>query len=268
MFLKAKSNERSRALLQFDLPGIPIGATITAATLTLEKTAGNDDSLGVSVHGVTRSWNEGDKINDDCTPDPGGATWLTKDCVTNWTAAGGDFLAAASTTTIAGEAVYNWNVTSIVQSWYAGTLANNGLLLKYASETIDKNAEFASREDTSGAAVPTLTFSYTTEELTWNLGSSTAGKVGQDNSGLNVYGFSGDDKDFFWKYGIASDTWANSVTAPAKVKEGAALTTDGALCLRLARQGRDRFLAHRSRCRRSGVGNAATDASQLKWAAH
>ena len=45
LFLKAKSNERSRALLLFDLPGIPLGATITTATLTLEKTAGNDDVL-------------------------------------------------------------------------------------------------------------------------------------------------------------------------------------------------------------------------------
>ena len=63
-------------------------------------------------------------------PIPAALPGMTNNCVNNWTTAGGDFLAAASTTTIAGEAIYNWNVTSLVQQWYAGTLANNGLLLE------------------------------------------------------------------------------------------------------------------------------------------
>jgi hypothetical protein len=76
------------SLLEFDLSGIPSGATVTSATL---KVWCNNDNRGgnVSVQKVLQSWTET------------GATWNTRDGSTAWT--GGNFLASGnwSNTTLA-----------------------------------------------------------------------------------------------------------------------------------------------------------------------
>ena len=97
-----------KGLLQFDLSGIPAGATITSATLTLTTkffTAGTD--FYVTVYRVTSTWDEL------------AVTWNTQPTVGASIATGQ--LASVSDTSA------DFDLTTAVQNWYSGAWTNYGL---------------------------------------------------------------------------------------------------------------------------------------------
>jgi CshA-type fibril repeat protein len=148
-----------RLLIRFDLSSIPSSATITSATFSLVKTGLNNTSQTVNVHRITNDWTEG---TGGCMGTNGVANWNTRMTGLSWTTAGGDFDATAiASVAVVGNATYNWSVTSLVQDWVSGTYSNYGLIVKYATETVDAEKEFAASENPTTANRPKLTVTYT-----------------------------------------------------------------------------------------------------------
>lgn len=115
------------ALLRFDLPLLPPGAQIDAATLQLHVNSSRVDSpLTISAYQLLRPWNEKTATwNEADTGQPwqdGGARW-----------AGADRADTAADTVVLTEAIRNaplqWDLTAAVQGWVADPASNHGVLL-------------------------------------------------------------------------------------------------------------------------------------------
>jgi hypothetical protein len=104
--------DKRRAVLKFDLSGIPASAVIESATITfhVERSRGTLDQH--SIHRVVTPWAEGPSLS----PDPGAGgmgvaatggdvTWSQASFPsTQWLTPGGDFLAPASSVAVFGDA--------------------------------------------------------------------------------------------------------------------------------------------------------------------
>jgi hypothetical protein len=150
VFNAAGNNQRT--LMSFDLSVIPAGQQITSAILTL--TAGgfagnNDGGLNMDVHAVTTPWVENQ------------ATWLLATPGNPWVMPGGDFdpfvYATSTAKPLNGEKV-TWDLTNLVQVWYDGSIANEGLLLK----SFEGNALtfFSNSPQNLAESRPSLTIEY------------------------------------------------------------------------------------------------------------
>ncbi|MCO6451000.1 MAG: DNRLRE domain-containing protein [Caldilineales bacterium] len=148
----------NNGVIQFDLSSLPAGATIVSAVLELTRESGTIDPSGdvIEVRGLTQSWVEG---NQDTTAQAclDGVTWAERDCDANlaWTTAGGTYNGTIYATGSVVTGVNLWNVTTLAQAWYSGSLTNNGLLLRLASGS--KVHGFSSR---TGTNPPVLHISY------------------------------------------------------------------------------------------------------------
>jgi Bacterial Ig domain/Cadherin-like domain/SdrD B-like domain len=155
------SPNRLRGLFQFNLSTIPANATITNAILTLVRTAGKNGAQNLSLHRITNAWDEGIANNV-----AGISNWTQRTAgPVTWTAAGGDFNAAAeATTSVAGNGTYTWlggTMNTLIQNWVNGTNVNNGMLLKFVTETTgNQNKDFVSNSGVA-ASRPLLTFDWT-----------------------------------------------------------------------------------------------------------
>ncbi|MEM7229249.1 MAG: DNRLRE domain-containing protein [Planctomycetota bacterium] len=168
-----------RCLVQFDVSGIPAGATILNAQLVLTFNQTQAPALDVDAHALLEDWTTG-------ASDPPGAegngafalgsdvTWryrsyneLDPPASPEWAIMGGTFNPAPSATAVAGTVPgtsVTWTslqVTSDVQAWVDGTSANNGWLLKVNNETTIPSAKrFVSSENPSPTEKPTLVIEY------------------------------------------------------------------------------------------------------------
>jgi protocatechuate 3,4-dioxygenase beta subunit len=69
-----------------------------------------------------------------------------------------------------------------------------------------------------------------TDVVTWSLGSNTPRVVGEIETGgiiAAVYGFRGDNKNEFSRYGIRTASWTSRAVVPDGIEKGGSLTTDG-----------------------------------------
>ncbi len=160
---------KRRALIAFDIAGaVPAGATIDSVTLELAMDRTIVGNVGVDLHRVSASWNEGstDAAGQEGKGGPavpGDATWLHRDSPgTAWTAAGGDYVPAASATaTVGGAGTYTWSsatMTVDVQAWLDAPATSHGWLLRTIEFPGAAEAKrFISRE---GAAGPVLRVTY------------------------------------------------------------------------------------------------------------
>lgn len=163
------SGQSRRALVQFDLTGIPTNATITAVTLTMNNDRGKSGTQTIAVHRALASWGEGTSNSD---ADPGkGATAATGDATwshrsypaTTWSTAGGDYAASASASTAVGNSGnYVWTSAQLVadvQQWVMTPSSNFGWLV-IGNEAAKATARrFHSR---TGTPPPVLQVTYTT----------------------------------------------------------------------------------------------------------
>jgi hypothetical protein len=111
------SDDKSRALLKFDLPKELDNASIVSAYLTLTQydTKSTQTPRSLSVHRVTQTWDSG-------------STWAQG---APWATAGGNFdPTPVATVAIAGNDNYTWRIDSLVEGWDSGTILNQGILLK------------------------------------------------------------------------------------------------------------------------------------------
>jgi hypothetical protein len=161
-----------RALIAFDVAGfVPAGATVTSARLILSNPSGNIGPRNVELHRVLASWGEGASNATSGQGDPaqpGDATWLHRSYPNVfWSAPGGDFAAASSSTLIVDQlGVQTWSSTAStvadVQAWLDMPSSNFGWLVKLDNESTPQTTKvFDSREATEIGVRPMLEIVFT-----------------------------------------------------------------------------------------------------------
>jgi hypothetical protein len=164
---------RTRSLMRFDLSGLPAGATVTSAqvTITLTKrpiTTGTGSTIG--LHRVLKAWGEGNKAGPTGgLAGDGEATWSAPahpDPVWGDVGAGGESDAVttvSSSVDVDQLGAYTFPTSAAlvadVQSWVANPASNFGWLMRSNSEEVRQSARrFGSKESATGR--PTLTITY------------------------------------------------------------------------------------------------------------
>lgn len=179
-----------RALIAFDLSGIPAGSTITQSELKLYvgNAPGTSPAQTVSIFPLTKNWGEGTTGSSNPTLSGGGsgavavspdATWANAATPsTAWTTIGGDFAGVASATvgsiTTTTNTPYTWSSAAMVtdvQGWLDNPATNFGWILRNASDAGTQTVRgFYSRESGTGASSalttafqPSLSITYVPE---------------------------------------------------------------------------------------------------------
>ncbi len=134
----------AHALLYWPVSEIAADTRVLSATLILAQNGASAVARPVAVHRVMTQWDSS-------------ATWFTSRPFVAWTgnSYGGYYAAGAvATTAVAGAATYAWDVTSLVDGWATGRLANYGMLLRLASP--GQAVAFYSRDSTTAGRRPIL----------------------------------------------------------------------------------------------------------------
>ncbi|HYO26299.1 MAG TPA: DNRLRE domain-containing protein, partial [Lacipirellulaceae bacterium] len=168
-----------RGLIAFDVAGaVPAGSTVTAVSLTLRETMGNNGDQSVALHRVSQDWGEGASTAIGAAAH-GDATWLYTSLIVAapltspaWTVPGGAFAAAASAALLvtddngAGQ-LFTWSsaanplMLADVQQWVDSPASNFGWAL-IGNEAAGNTAK---RFNGGEAAVaPVLTIEYVIPE--------------------------------------------------------------------------------------------------------
>ena len=162
------NNSTSRSLFSFNLAGVPVGAKIVSATLSLHHQSGNNVDVPITAHRISNPWNEAF------------VTWNQRDNGINWNTAGGDFDASIISTTAVGPASnvrYEWDITSLVQGWTDSAYPNYGVALATArSNSIGER--FYTSDETIVTRRPRLTVQYACECGSSCLAPQGSGRVG------------------------------------------------------------------------------------------
>jgi hypothetical protein len=149
---------KQRGLYKFNISSLPANADIVSANLNLVKIGGNSDGNNISAHRITSNWSEG---SGSCSGTTGVANFNQRMSGLNWSTPGGDFIGTSDdVTNVGGNGKYDWSVLNSVQSWYSGASSNFGLLLKFSDESLNKEMDFASSENSTSANRPSLTINY------------------------------------------------------------------------------------------------------------
>lgn len=163
------SDRSRRALLHFDIADtVPIGATITAVSLTLNVDNVSPTADGIdnyTLNAVTKDWGEGTSSGGGA-----GATAIAPDANWNdamlgtsaWTVAGGDFVATPSATTGLPNAdgSYVWTdpiMVSDVAGWLADPSTNFGWILRGEEGETCSARRFGSKDQ---GTAPVLEITY------------------------------------------------------------------------------------------------------------
>lgn len=151
-------------LMKFDLSGLPPGAVVQNATLNLalvESDALSAPTYTITVHKVIHKH-----------PDLAKATGNTYDGINAWSAssccyngiplAQGDISPPYDTQTVdKTTGIKSWNVTALIQEWWASPADNEGLMVNAdPSQPADAYRTFASMEAPDAALHPYLTVTY------------------------------------------------------------------------------------------------------------
>jgi hypothetical protein len=162
---------RRRAVMQFDVAGgVPAGAVITDASLTLHMSRTVVGDQDVELHRLTNSWGEG--TSHDSGGQGSGTAASPGDCTWNfrffgdgimWDTPGGDFVTGSSaTTTVGGIGSYTWsdaNMIADVQAWLDAPASNHGWVL-VGPEDFASAKRFDTHENPVAANQPALTITY------------------------------------------------------------------------------------------------------------
>ncbi len=149
-------------LVQFDLSAIPPGQTITSAKLKIYVYYVQSNTT-TYVYKETDSWTET------------GATWNKSDGTTAWAGSAGGYGAGMSSgtnvldavTVNSANSVFEWDVTSAAQDWYANPAVNHGLLIERVP--YGQGYKCYSREHTDGKPVLRITYEPVPEPATVGL---------------------------------------------------------------------------------------------------
>lgn len=151
------SNSRRRAVIRFDIAAaLPVGATITGATLRLYQDSANNELRDVSMHRVLEAWGEGTSSGGSgggsgAASTAGDATWIHSFFPgTAWSTAGGAYSGASSAVaSIGGTGYWEWSSAGLVadvQSFLANPALNYGWLLRGDEAVASSAKRFLTRE--------------------------------------------------------------------------------------------------------------------------
>ncbi|HSU50060.1 MAG TPA: DNRLRE domain-containing protein [Segetibacter sp.] len=166
-----------RALIHFDLSQIPAGAVITSATLSIyiDRSAPSA-ATGIELHKLTSAWGEG--TSDAAGKETSGAAATANDATwsqrlfpsSNWTTAGGDYLAAISATapSIAASitsatlvSMTNAALVTDIQQWISDPASNFGWIMKSDNEVAEGSVKrIISKNSVTTSQVPSLTVTF------------------------------------------------------------------------------------------------------------
>ena len=161
-------NAKRRALLAFDIDGgLPNGAMVMSATLTLNMSMSIVGETNVTLHRLTSDWGEAGsdapgQEGRGTGAQIGDATWTdTFFDSANWTTAGGDFVTMASATTpVAADGSYTWGptteMTADVQAWVNDPSTNFGWIVIGDEVLMPTAKRFDSRENATASNRPVL----------------------------------------------------------------------------------------------------------------
>jgi hypothetical protein len=172
--LQAAGASLRRGLIEFDiLSSIPAGSIINSAELTLHASFSRATNTVISLHLLTREWNEG-TTNAAGLEGSGGAPVTGNDVTwthavspgTAWSAPGaaGDFslLGSSSQTISVLNALYTWTgLQNDVQSWLNNDATNHGWLLLGDESASATSVQFGSRTNPNEDSHPLLRVDYT-----------------------------------------------------------------------------------------------------------
>lgn len=146
--IQNRNGQARRGLIKFDLSLIPQGATITSAQLELYCYGKPTSGQTLNLHLVTSDWSESS------------ANWTNMNNRYNTTV-----IASIEGGTTTGWKIWN-GLGDTVQGWLNGSISNNGLMIKCASETSATafKYEFGSNNYAVVSQRPILRISYTTPE--------------------------------------------------------------------------------------------------------
>ena len=143
------------SLLRFDISAVPANAVVQRATLELYAVGWGGANMTIDAYRVLRNM------------DPAQATWNQAANGSTWGTPGGNntttdraALPEASATT---DSLFEWSVfdlTSLVQSWLDGSLANNGVMLRGQVPAASDVYYFASAQNSNSQFRPRLVISY------------------------------------------------------------------------------------------------------------
>lgn len=166
--ISAETNKKKHVLLNFDVSGIPVGATVNAATLKINVKSAKSN-ITSEIHRLTTAWTEG-------TGNTDGAIWNDPNGTgTAGTWAAGAFSASDYNATVVGAITPSSNgwkpadVKSLVEGWNNATFPNYGLVL--LSTGTNKNAEYRTREDNSNPSLDPII------EVKWSIPPSDPTRV-------------------------------------------------------------------------------------------
>jgi len=171
---RTNTGARRRGLIRFDVAGsgIPAGATITRAAVTLNMSKTAVDAEPVALHSALKDWGEGtsnapDNEGGGIASASGDATWLhTFFDQTLWDTPGGDFGAqAAAVASVGSVGRYTWGSTAAMvadaQMWLDEPARNFGWLLLGNESKRPTAKRFDARENSTVANRPVLEIGYT-----------------------------------------------------------------------------------------------------------
>ncbi len=179
---------RRRAALHFDVIGnIPAGSVVNDATLRLYNagTVGTDTAHNLSLHLLSRNWEEGavdagEPGADGGPSESGESTWIHTDFDTGfWTTPGGDFVSPArATAAVAGVGTYSWSSADLLsdtQNWLDDPDNNFGWLLLGDETAANTVKAFRSDEHSTLSQQPVLRVVFS---LNGGPGGPTLGTIG------------------------------------------------------------------------------------------
>ncbi len=137
----AGEKQRRSTIVRFNMAPIPAEASIVTATLYLYASGWSGGSLRVDLHYISRT----NVISE--------LTWLKASATDYWGLPGCNDIATDRPDQredyediLTVPEWYSWDVTNVVQGWVDGSLPNNGLLLRGASQHSLNKVSFASSE--------------------------------------------------------------------------------------------------------------------------
>lgn len=146
----------SRAVLQFPALPLPSNATLVSAKLQLYMFDPIvPDLMYFSAHRMLNNWTEAE------------SNWNTRDGVTLWNTAGGDFDSVALDTAAGVAATpgwFAWNITSLAVGWWTRAIVNDGVMIRQVGDTTSTlgNKDFYSSDTPTASVRPRLLLNYTT----------------------------------------------------------------------------------------------------------
>ncbi|MBI4220219.1 MAG: DNRLRE domain-containing protein [Chloroflexi bacterium] len=169
---RTNSGPVRRAVIAFDLAsGLPAGAKVTSATLTMHMSKSQSGGTAVRLHRIAADWGEGKskgagEQGGGAAAAPGDATWIHRFFDSQkWARAGADFADTDSASVVVSlTGAYTWSSTAQlvadVQGWVDDPTKNFGWILIGDEANTQSTKRFDSREAADQSLRPMLTIEF------------------------------------------------------------------------------------------------------------